>query len=164
MVAPEALSKFYFDGLTGEVGASWMTKANREDEIADYANYLQQVYDLLVPQLSDKVSITLFGFSQGGTTQSRFALLNKPDFDHLVLWGSNFAHDLDYKKSQEYLADKKIFLFIGSDDQFITPELAEKALKFADEQGITYSLINYTGKHEIIRSDLNAFFKQLYAG
>ncbi|MBK9635339.1 MAG: hypothetical protein IPO64_12805 [Bacteroidetes bacterium] len=43
VIAPEALSKGYIDGLTGRVGASWMTKEDRTNEIQDYINYLESV-------------------------------------------------------------------------------------------------------------------------
>ncbi len=35
LIAPEGLSKFYLKGVDGRVGASWMTKENREAEIQD---------------------------------------------------------------------------------------------------------------------------------
>ena len=43
IVCPEGLSKFYIKGFDGQVGASWMTKENREEEINDYCIYLDKV-------------------------------------------------------------------------------------------------------------------------
>ena len=56
VVAPEALSRFYVDGLeTHEtVGASWMTRAAREDEIADYVEYLDTVVRRLRPDRGNR--------------------------------------------------------------------------------------------------------------
>lgn len=161
VVAPEGLSKFYFGGFSGEVGASWMTKEHREDEISDYINYLQQIYDALIPQLSSQVNVTLFGFSQGGATQCRFAMLKKPVFHNLILWGSNFAHDLDFKGNQAFLEHKNVFLVLGNSDQFITPDQEEKYLKFASDQAIKHTLIKFEGKHEIIRKELLDLFNSL---
>ena len=42
-VAPEALNRYYVKGSSGHVGASWMTKEERLDEINDYVNYLDKV-------------------------------------------------------------------------------------------------------------------------
>ena len=58
VVAPEALSRFYVDGLeTHEtVGASWMTRAAREDEIADYLEYLDTVVHRLRPDRGNRKS------------------------------------------------------------------------------------------------------------
>jgi hypothetical protein len=43
IVAPEALSRFYLDQGKGPPGASWMTKEDREHEIADYVRSLDQL-------------------------------------------------------------------------------------------------------------------------
>ena len=161
IVAPEALSRFYFGGFSGKVGASWMTKEDREDEIDDYINYLQQIYEFFINQLSSNVRITLFGFSQGGTTQSRFALLKKPLFHHLILWAGNFAHDLDYLESLTFLAEKKIFLVIGDNDEFITEDRREEILKFLVKNRITCELIDFKGTHKIDRKVLGELVTRL---
>ncbi|MDX1532557.1 MAG: hypothetical protein R3362_13590, partial [Rhodothermales bacterium] len=43
IVAPEGLSRFYLPGHR-EVGASWMTKEAREDEIDDYVRWIDTAY------------------------------------------------------------------------------------------------------------------------
>ncbi|NIP78275.1 MAG: phospholipase, partial [Gemmatimonadetes bacterium] len=50
VVAPEALSRFYVEeevtgphGPESRVGATWMTRADREHEIRDYVEYLDRV-------------------------------------------------------------------------------------------------------------------------
>ena len=40
IIAPEGLSKFYLNGHSGRVGASWMTKEDRQIEINDQIEYL----------------------------------------------------------------------------------------------------------------------------
>ena len=40
IIAPQGLHKFYLEGTSGRVGASWMTKENREDDIKNYLVYL----------------------------------------------------------------------------------------------------------------------------
>ena len=44
IVCPEGLHRFYRQGNNGNVGATWMTKEDRESDIADYVLYLDQVY------------------------------------------------------------------------------------------------------------------------
>ena len=39
VVAPEGFSRFYWNEKRGIVGASWMTKLDRLEEIEDYSNY-----------------------------------------------------------------------------------------------------------------------------
>ena len=50
IIAPEGLSKFYTQGFYGRVGATWMTKQDREVEIRDYINYLNQLYEYICKQ------------------------------------------------------------------------------------------------------------------
>jgi hypothetical protein len=44
IVSPEGLSRFYTKGFYGNIGASWMTSEDRENEIEDYIGYLDEVY------------------------------------------------------------------------------------------------------------------------
>ncbi|NJL13531.1 MAG: hypothetical protein HC913_11350 [Microscillaceae bacterium] len=65
VVAPEALSRFYMDGFSGKVGATWMTREDRELEIKDYLAYLNQVYKQVIssPKANQKnLQITFWAF------------------------------------------------------------------------------------------------------
>jgi len=44
IIAPEAINKFYLRGFTGKIGATWLTKEDRENEIKDYNNFLENVF------------------------------------------------------------------------------------------------------------------------
>src|SRR5690242_15478023 len=44
VIAPEGLSRYYLEGYTGRVGATWMTKENRLMDINNYIQYLNAVY------------------------------------------------------------------------------------------------------------------------
>ena len=50
IIAPEALSRFYLNGGNGNIGANWMTKEDRDNEINDYVNYLDELYSSLFPE------------------------------------------------------------------------------------------------------------------
>ena len=76
VVVPEALNKFYWNGMNGRVVASWMTKEDRESEIDDYIEYLNQVYEIVTKKAKKNVKITVFGFSQGTATSSRWISSN----------------------------------------------------------------------------------------
>ncbi len=161
IVAPEGFSRFYFGGFTGDVGASWMTKEDRKEEIEDYCRFLQTLYDQFVPQLADDVQITFLGFSQGAATITRFGMLNKPLFHHLIIWASNFAHDIDYLAEKAFIAEKNVFLVIGDEDEFVTPKRLEKFKKFAKEQELEYELISFEGKHKVDRPTLYQLAERL---
>jgi hypothetical protein len=57
LIAPEALSRFYVDGLgmqNPRVGASWMTKESRETEIEDYIQYWKTIYAQTVEKVLEQ--------------------------------------------------------------------------------------------------------------
>ena len=70
ILAPEGPHRFYKNGYSGRVGASWMTKEAREDDIDDNLNWLTK---WLTAHLKENTyeKIVLLGFSQGGATAAR---------------------------------------------------------------------------------------------
>ncbi|MBC7923946.1 MAG: phospholipase, partial [Ferruginibacter sp.] len=70
VVAPEALSRFYLQGMgegSGRVGATWMTREDRLNEIDDYLHYLRTLHQTLVGE-GGRWRTGLLGFSQGTAT------------------------------------------------------------------------------------------------
>ena len=71
IVAPEGLSRFYVEGGHGPVGASWMTKVARGEEIDDYVRYVDAVYAQVLGDVAPPdVRVHALGFSQGAATLS----------------------------------------------------------------------------------------------
>src|SRR5690606_700894 len=70
LVAPEGLSRFYQErrGLR-TVGASWMTRDDRDHEIADQQGYLEAV---AARWLGGRRRLEVHGFSQGVATACRW--------------------------------------------------------------------------------------------
>lgn len=99
VIVPEALNRFYIEGYSGRVGASWMTKEAREDDIQDQINYLDQLHEEF--NLSATPLIVL-GFSQGGPTACRWLSGSKfnPQPQHLLLNSTVFPNDFDFDKSE----------------------------------------------------------------
>jgi dienelactone hydrolase len=80
VVAPEALSRFYVDrgepaaGTPARVGATWMTREDREAEIADYVRYLDRALDAAAGRPGAAApALGVLGFSQGAATACRWA-------------------------------------------------------------------------------------------
>ncbi len=73
VIVPEALNRFYLNGFSGNVGASWMTKIQREDEINDQVTYLNNIIQLYKNETWFKSSKKIvFGFSQGTAAAVRW--------------------------------------------------------------------------------------------
>ncbi len=161
VLAPEGFSRFYWGGVYGEVAASWMTKKNRLDEIADYTRYLRLLYDTFKNQMAENVKITLLGFSQGCATQCRWIMREFPEFDHLILWAGLLPEDLDYTPHQIYFNTKRTIFVYGENDQYVTLERLQWQREFAKEQGINYEIRTFDGKHTIDRKMLKSIAKEL---
>lgn len=128
-LAPEGLSKFYVKGAFGEVGASWMTKHDRADEIQDYIGYLSKVINY-VRSSSPNAAIFILGFSQGAATAARFFMNRNPqDIQGLVLWGAVFPTDFTLPLLGQHELGK-IILVYGTSDPYMPDNLAELFLDF----------------------------------
>lgn len=161
VLAPEGLNKFYWGQFTGKPVATWMTSHERLDEIADYCNYLQTLYNHYVPRLADDVEVVLLGFSQGSATVCRWAMENFPHFHHLVLWAGVLPDDLDFTPYQSYFSEKKLHFVYGTDDQFLTEERLQWQRDFAKKNLLKFEEFSFEGKHEVDRDAISAFNERL---
>jgi len=152
VVAPEGLSRFYVG--SGErrdqpVGATWMTREDRLNEIADYVKYLDAVYADVVGDRVAPVRVRALGFSQGAATASRWAALGTARLDELVLWGGELPPDLDLAAAAARLAGLRITLVAGTQDEYITPKVLAGMERRLREQGIPFQTHVFEGGHEI---------------
>lgn len=161
ILAPEGLSKFYWKGVYGDVGASWMTKKDRLDEIEDYTRYISQLYDQYRKLLPEHVRINLLGFSQGTATQCRWIMKRFPAFHHLILWAGLIPEDLDYRPFKKYFQSKSLYFVYGDNDEYVTQERLDWQTNFAMEQGLQYSVHCFKGKHEINRPLLKSIAEEI---
>ena len=143
ILAPEGPHRFYKNGYSGRVGASWMTKEAREDDIKDNINWLTEwLTDHLKENTYDK--IILLGFSQGGATAARWYYNNPGLFDQLILWASVFPPDISKPKIK--LPNNNLYV-VGKNDEFINDEMRLNEVKFY--QNIGFDTHVYDGNHDI---------------
>ncbi|TNE61791.1 MAG: phospholipase [Bacteroidetes bacterium] len=161
VVAPEALNHFYKKGFSGDVGATWMTRHLREDEIADNASYLESILNRFKPELPSDVRIILLGFSQGTATICRWILRYHPNFHDLILWCGMPPEDLDYQAHKDYLSDKNLYLLYGSTDPFLTNQHFEQLREIETTGGVDFEESTFEGGHEIPGPALTALIKKL---
>ena len=156
IVAPEGLSRFYIGqesgrhGASSIVGASWMTREDREREIRDYVAYLDGIHRELAP--SDGGSdgaVTVLGFSQGVATASRWVTLGAVEPVRLVLWGDFTPPDLDLGRAAIALTDVDVVMVRGTEDPALESELGSEEAARLSAAGITYRTHTYAGGHDI---------------
>ena len=142
LLIPEGTHRFYLQGSSGRVGASWMTKEGRELDIQDNLNYLNQ---LLSHVMENHVfdEICLLGFSQGGATAARWYHQGPSRFQQFILWASVFPPDI--KKPTQSVGNQHFVL--GKDDPYYSKEIQESECAYFS--GLGYHIHRFEGKHDI---------------
>jgi predicted esterase len=162
IIAPEALNKFYVRGFYGKIGSTWMTKEDRENEIADYIKMISKIYnDLSVKVNLSEVDFNVLGFSQGTHTAVRWLSKTKTVANNLILWGGAFPHDYNYIAESEYWSTVKAKIVIGTKDKFISKTKLNEEIEFINTQKLFAELIKYKGSHEIDKSVLKKIISSL---
>ena len=171
IVVPEALSRFYLDGPGAgarytRIGATWMTKEERETDIADVTRYLDDVLVAACARADvDPISVPLgvLGFSQGTATASRW-LVRSPLLarrarlaDHLVIWGSGLAHDIELAT----LRGLPLTLVAGDRDEIATPGRIVREEARLREAGLDHQLVRYDGGHRLHADTLKSVMPSL---
>ncbi len=167
IVAPEALSRHYvptesgFHSAEAKVGASWMTREDRQTEIADYVGYLDALYDEIIAKVNrQSVSVTVLGFSQGGSTASRWVSRGRSRADRLVLWGAFLAGDADLNQAATLFRDVKLTIVYGKTDQYASEQMIEDYQILLREKAIPFKLITFDGGHRMDRGTLKSLARK----
>lgn len=132
VVAPEALNRFYVGDAPGRhgpgstVGGTWMTREDREVEIADYVRYLDLLHDQVQGWLPAPVPVVALGFSQGCHTLSRWAAYGASRLRAAVFWGEVLPPDLDLERAGKAYRSTRLVSVQGREDTHITPDLLER--------------------------------------
>lgn len=146
IVAPEGMHRFYLKGSSGRVGASWMTKEERETDIQDNLNWLNDLDTELCAKYTFERK-QLVGFSQGGPTAIRWQFQGNIHADQLIVWASVFPPDLILETEISDSTTATHYFVIGEKDAFYS-------LEQQNEVRATYALngfisVSYDGKHDI---------------
>jgi predicted esterase len=147
VIAPEGLHRFYLNGTSGRVGASWMTKEERLDDIEDNLNYLDAVYANYIANSSYE-QVVLVGFSQGASTAARWLELRRPErISTFIQWAGVFPPDLQPVHSAPMTHIRHVVV-VGNQDPYFSAEIREllpnPKLPFGE-----YETLLFDGAHDI---------------
>lgn len=155
IVAPEGLSRFYVDDAHRRVGASWMTREARADEIDDYVRWLDTAYaDALTHAHTPRPErLVAFGFSQGCATIVRWLtaspVVREASCDRVILWGGGLPHDLDLERHAPRLRRTRLVLVAGEEDPFVTPERLREQEEALRAHAVPFDVVRFRGGHRV---------------
>lgn len=161
IIAPEGLHRFYTEGFSGRIGASWMTKEDRLDDIRDYVSLLDEINAVITKQLQQPAKRHVLGFSQGGATVTRWLAQAPQPVDTLILWCAFFPPDVDWKTNGA-AAQTETHIVLASNDVFISEADAEKQLQQLSEAGVSFTTHRFEGKHTVDAAMLKQLAAQLH--
>jgi predicted esterase len=161
-VFPEALQRFYIEDsshpqphATAPIGATWMTRDARADDIADNHVYLDAVVDAVRGDAPD-AAITVLGFSQGGATASRWAAERAAAGDpprRLILWGSALPPEIDLGASAP-IRHVPTTLVVGVRDIWATAERFRAERERVAAAGFPVTMQFFEGGHRMDNATL----------
>ena len=145
VLAPEALSRFYLgtrqDGQhDAAIGATWLTREDRDAEIADAIAYLDQLVAEVIAPAHPAAAIGVFGFSQGVALAARWAERGKVALATLALWGSTLPDEVDLSRLAERLQGVNVTLVAGESDPLLPAGAMDRALARLTDAGIRATL------------------------
>lgn len=155
IVSVEALNRFYWQGVSGQVVSTWMTKRFRLDEIKDNNAFLSKIYN----ENKGKGKNVLFGFSQGGTTIWRWIHKKRPDFDVFINYAGWMPEDIDLYSLKDYLSDKTLIFTYGSNDEYLTKDIIKAFKDVVKASGLNIIIHNMDGEHKVDRHVLNDLYR-----
>lgn len=150
LVIPEGPHRFYLEGNSGRVGASWMTKEWREQDIIENNSYLIQLIERVSSE-NPQATLYILGFSQGGTTAARLFQQYPSLASHLILWASVFPPDLE---KPHFPKDNILHFVLGTKDPYFDSESRTKVLNEYTELG--FEIHTFDGPHDINQITLKA--------
>ena len=148
VIAPEGMHRFYLNGTSGRVGASWMTKEDRLTDINDYVRFLDQIY-ASVKSEAPQAKIVVLGFSQGCATVSRWLSFGEVLCDKLILYAGVFPPDLDFELDGSKLKNVPVIIANGDQDEFLQEKDIHHQLEVLKRHHIYPKYLPFKGTHQI---------------
>lgn len=141
LVSVQGLHRFY-RGRTPDISASWMTRQNREQMIADNIAYADRVFEA-IPRAGAKV-VTI-GFSQGVAMAFRAAVRGRHHADAIVAIGGDVPPEL---RSDAAIEFPPMLLARGETDDWYTASKLADDVYTLNARGIAPAVAVYPGGHE----------------
>jgi len=144
LVSVQALHRFYTRDNQSVV-ASWMTRQDRDDAIADNLEYMNRALDAVAESGVADAAIVFLGFSQGASMAVRAAARSRATAAGLILLGGDIPPDVRDDASVHL---PPVLIGVGSRDSWYSGARADADLAFLQQRGIQHEVVRYEGGHE----------------
>ena len=157
IIAAEGLSRYYRDDTHREIGASWMTREDRLNEIEDYVAYLESLYTHIFERVDrDSVKVFVLGFSQGVATAARWIARGTVHAEHLVLWAELMPPEFRSREGFRRLRAMELTLVYGTKDRLVTSAHLAEQRERLEAHGVNARELSFKGGHRLDRETLLA--------
>lgn len=157
LIAPEGLSRFYWEGFRGKPVASWMTRLHRDSEIADYIGYLDQLWTEIFSGYNGSARRMLLGFSQGVATASRWLHGGSGGrIDQFFALAGEIAREIDLDAADSPLRSTRISYLYGNADPFLEHAAVQLYQERLRTSGLEIDWRVFEGKHGVNQACLAA--------
>ena len=143
LVSVQGLHRFYARGHE-KVVASWMTREDREQAIADNLGYVNRVVRAALPGAGDEATVVFLGFSQGVAMAYRAAVMGERRAAGVIAIGGDVPPDVKEAPSDRF---PPILIAGGESDEWYTAAKLEADEVFLRGRGLPHEIFRYAGGH-----------------
>lgn len=148
-IVPEGLHRFYLNGMSGRVGASWMTKEDRLVDIENQFTYLDSLLKESGLELNANTQLIVLGFSQGVSTAIRWMSKSKYKPTFFISWAGSFPIDLNEMDNKSAFENVKMIQIIGNQDPYFNEEARKKLKSWISKNTTNAENFEFEGEHKI---------------
>jgi predicted esterase len=147
LIAPEALSRFYLEEKgVRRVGACWMTREDRDNELTDQQGYLDRVVSELIGEIPN---LQVHGFSQGVAAAARWVVRGVRPVSRLVCWGGTVPPEIAPENLSQALNRVPVEFAVGDRDRWIAPDLVDADAARLVAGGCPAVVHHFEGGHRV---------------
>jgi predicted esterase len=136
----QALNRFYSRN-DERVIASWMTRQDRDDAIADNTAYVDQV----IGQVAPTGPVVLMGFSQGAAMAYRAGVLGRHRVSGIIALGGDIPPDVREARDRTW---PPLLVGVGATDFWYTPAKVDVDVAFLESRAISFEIVRFASGHE----------------
>lgn len=127
IIVPQAPSKFYLDKKFKNVGASWLTRVDTDQEMKNNLSYIQEV--LRQEHLLGDPRLIFFGYSQGVSIATRTLKYHNSPIKALIMHSGSIPAELTSEDGAHFKSICSRFIHIaGTQDEYANEEVVDREL------------------------------------